>query len=78
MPEMVRYWQNGDTARAKLVTINGAYAMVIEGEKYPLWGFPRGPVLYGPLARLKNIAKNLIFNATWKLLEDKRPDKEIE
>ena len=78
MPEMVRYWQNGDTARAKLVTINGAYAMVIEGEKYPLWGFPRGPVLYGPLARLKNVAKNLVFNATWKLLEDKRPDKEIE
>ena len=78
LPEMVQYWKFGDAARAKLVTIDGAYAMLIEGEKYPLWGFPRGPVLYGPLARIKNLAKNLIFNATWELLEKNKPLNEIE
>ena len=75
---MVNYWKTGDMARAKLVTMeDGSYAMLIEGEKYPLYGFPRGPVLFGPLAKLKNLAKNLIFNQVWKMLEEKQTDEEI-
>lgn len=75
---MVQYWKTGDVARAKLVTMtDGSYAMLIEGEKYPLYGFPRGPVLFGPLAKLKFLAKNLIFNQTWKLLEEGKTQEEI-
>ena len=77
-PEMVQYWKTGDMARAKLVTLeDGAYAMVIEGEKYPLYGFPRGPVLFGALARLKHLGKNLIFNQAWKLLEEGKSNEEV-
>ena len=74
---MVQYWKNGDQARAKLITINGSYAMEIEGEKYPLWGFPRGPVLFGPLARLKKMTKELLFNHVWKLLDEGQTNEEI-
>ena len=78
LPEMVQYWKTGDVARAKLVTLkDGSYAMLIEGEKYPLYGFPRGPVLFGPLAKLKHLAKNLVFNHVWKMLEEKKSEEEI-
>ena len=78
LPPMVKYWQTGDSARAKLVTMkDGAYAMIIEGEKHPLYGFPRGPVLFGPLARLKFLAKNLVFNEVWRRLEIGQSEKEI-
>lgn len=77
-PEMVGYWKNGDMARAKLTTINGSYAMIIEGEKYPLWGFPRGPVLFGPLAELKHITKNLLFNETWRYLEEGKDEEGMD
>lgn len=75
---MVQYWKTGDMARAKLTTLkDGSYAMIIEGEKYPLYGFPRGPVLFGPLARLKYLVKNLIFNETWKLLEEGKSNEQV-
>ena len=75
---MVQYWKTGDLARAKLVILkDGEYAMVIEGEKYPLQGFPRGPVLFGPIARLKHLAKNLIFNQIWELLEQGKTNQEV-
>ena len=78
LPPMVQYWKTGDMARAKLVTLqDNSYAMLIEGEKYPLPGFPRGPVLYGPLAKLKFLAKNLVFNETWKLLEENKSEEEV-
>lgn len=78
LPEMVQYWKTGDVARAKLVVLpDGSYAMLIEGEKYPLYGFPRGPVLFGPLARLKHLAKSLLFNQVWKMLEEKKTIEEI-
>lgn len=78
LPEFVQYWKTGDVARAKLVTLeDGSYAMLIEGEKYPLYGFPRGPVLFGPLAKLKHLAKNLVFNHVWKMLEEKKSEEEI-
>lgn len=75
---MVNYWKTGDVARAKLVVLkDGSYAMLIEGEKYPLYGFPRGPVLFGPLARFKFLAKNLIFNEVWRRLEANQSEGEI-
>ena len=75
---MVQYWKTGDLARAKLVVLtDDSYAMLIEGEKYPLYGFPRGPVLFGPLAKLKHLAKNLMFNQTWKMLEEEKTPEEI-
>lgn len=78
LPPMVQYWKHGDMARAKLVTLDdGSYAMLIEGEKYPLLGFPRGPVLFGPLATLKHLAKNLVFNQVWKMLEEEQTNEEI-
>ena len=78
LPDYVQYWKTGDMARAKLTTLkDGAYAMIIEGEKYPLYGFPRGPVLFGPLAQLKYIVKNLIFNEIWKLLDEGKTNNEI-
>ena len=78
LPEMVNYWKTGDVARAKLVTLkDGAYAMLIEGEKYPLYGFPRGPVLFGPLSRIKFLSKNLIFNEIWRRLEENQSEEEI-
>src|SRR3990167_8883566 len=78
LPEMVQYWKTGDLARAKLTTLkDGSYAMIIEGEKYPLYGFPRGPILFGPLARLKHKGKNLIFNEVWKLLEEGKTNAEV-
>lgn len=75
---MVQYWKTGDLARAKLVILpDGSYAMIIEGEKYPLYGFPRGPILFGVVARLKYLVKNLIFNEIWKLLEEGKSNEEI-
>ena len=75
---MVQYWKTGDIARAKLVVLeDNSYAMLIEGEKYPLYGFPRGPVLFGPLAKLKHLGKNLLFNQVWKMLEEKQSEEEI-
>ncbi len=74
----MKYWKTGDKARAKLTTLeDGSYAMVIEGEKYPLYGFPRGAVLFGALARLKHMIKNLIFNEVWKLLEEGKTNEEV-
>ena len=78
LPEFVQYWKTGDKARAKLTTLkDGSYAMFIEGEKYPLYGFPRGPVLYGPLMRLKHMGKNLIFNKAWEMLEEGKSNEEV-
>ena len=75
---MVQYWKTGDLARAKLTSSKGgSYMMVIEGEKYPLYGFPRGPVLFGPLARLKQMAKDLIFNEVWRMLEEGNTKEEV-
>ena len=79
LPSFVQYWKTGDKARAKLTTLkDGAYGMVIEGEKYPLMGFPRGPVLFGPLAKLKFMIKNYIFNEVWRILEEGTNEEAME
>ena len=77
-PEMVQYWKHGDKERCKLVTLkDGSYGMIIRGEKYPLYGFPRGPMLFGPLMRLKYLGKNLVFNQPWRMLEEGKSSQEV-
>lgn len=67
---MVQYWLHKDAARAKVITgDDGVQRMEIEGEKYLYPGFPRGHVLMGPLASLKNKIKNRIFNEVFAELE---------
>ena len=79
---MVKYWKTKDFVEAKLTKKDGATIMVLDGEKYPIWGFPRGHLLipanekYGPLSILKHQIKNQIFNETWGKI-DKLPKEQI-
>lgn len=45
---MVKYWHKKEYVEAKLTTRDGATIMVMDGEKYPIWGFPRGHLLIPP------------------------------
>ena len=80
---MVHYWKNKDHVEAKLTKKDGATIMVLEGEKYPIWGFPRGHLLipanekYGPLSILKHQVKTQIFNEIWEKLEKDLPKEQI-
>ncbi|MCR4307173.1 MAG: hypothetical protein NUV80_01275, partial [Candidatus Berkelbacteria bacterium] len=69
--EMVRYWKTSDSVAAKLTQDkDGRYVLQMKGEKYAFPGFPRGSLLYGSLSPLKHKIKNLIFNDSWKKLEE--------
>ena len=69
-PEAVGYWKRGDSARAKVIhDKDGVLKMEIEGEKFLYNGFPRGHVLTGPLAILKNRVKNMVFNQAFAEIE---------
>ncbi len=69
-PEAVSYWKRNDVARARLTTApEGHFQMEVEGEKYPMAGFPRGHVLTGPLADLKHKVKNMVFNQVFEEME---------
>ena len=81
--DMVHYWKTKDYVEAKLTKKDGATIMVMEGEKYPMWGFPRGHLLipanekYGPLSILKHQIKNQIFNEAWDKLDKGIPKEQI-
>lgn len=76
--EMVNYWKHGDSVEAKVYkSKEGHYEMKMKGEKYPFMGYPRGILLYGKLSPLKHQIKTKIFNETWKMLEENRPEAEI-
>lgn len=68
---MVSYWKTKESVKAK-VTLDprGHYVMLMQGEKYPFPGFPRGQILFGGLSKLKHNIKNLFFNDSWAKLED--------
>lgn len=69
-PETVKYWEWGKARRARVVKgEDGSEQMEIEGEKYAYPGFPRGHLLYGPLAGLKKSIKERIFNEVFAELE---------
>jgi hypothetical protein len=77
-PPMVSYWQTKESVLAKVTTDeDGAYIMIMEGEKYPFPGFPRGVVLYKQLSKLKHEIKNQIFNDSWAKLEGGMPEQEV-
>jgi len=76
--EMVKYWQTKDAIEAKLTkSPEGHMVMMMDGEKYPFPGHPRGSLLFGKLSPLKHQIKNQIFNELWRLLEEKTPDAGI-
>ena len=72
---MVHYWKSKDAVEAKLTTKQGARILVMDGEKHPIYGFPRGHLLipanekYGSLSILKHQFKDQIFNKSWEKLE---------
>lgn len=74
-PESVQYWKTKDAARAKVTHAkDGSLQMVVEGEKYPIPGFPRGHVLTGPLASLKHKVKNMVFNQVFAEIDKMAKD----
>lgn len=75
--EMVSYWKKQGSVQAKVTEKDGVTIMIMEGEKYPFPGFPRGYLLFGKLSKLKHEIKNQIFNDSWAKLERKIPDEEI-
>lgn len=74
---MVHYWKVSDSAQAKVIEVDGALMMKIEGEKELFPGFPRSHSLFGSLSPLKHQIKNQIFNDSWKKLEDGVPHEQI-
>lgn len=75
---MVQYWKTAESAQAKVTTgKDGSLVMMIDGEKEPFPGFPRGHLLFGKLSKLKHEIKNQIFNDSWKMLEDGKSPEEV-
>lgn len=75
---MVKYWMTKDSTIAKVTKAkDGHYIMKMQGEKYDFPGYPRGALLYGKLSPLKHWIKNLIFNDSWKKLEEGVDEKDI-
>lgn len=75
---MVRYWKYKDSVEAKITTDkNGSTILVMRGEDYPILGFPRQHILYGPLSPLKHWLKNRIFNESWYELESGVGESEV-
>lgn len=69
-PEMVSWWKSKSAVQAKVTeSKDGSLVMLMEGEKYPFPGYPRGHLLYGTLSKLKHEIKNQIFNENWWRLE---------
>ena len=67
---MVKYWRTQNSVDAKLTKAkDGSQIMYMEGEDYPIQGFPRGFILFGSLSKLKHEIKDQIFNDSWKKLE---------
>lgn len=76
--DMVQYWKTKDSIPAKVTTAkDGSTIMLMQGEKFPFPGFPRGYLLYGKLSKLKHEIKNQIFNDSWAKLEKGVSDKEV-
>lgn len=77
--EMVSYWKKGAGGVNAKVTKSpdGSTIMVMEGEKYPFPGFPRGHILFGRLSKIKHEIKNQVFNESWAKLEANINKKDI-
>lgn len=63
-PKMVQYWKRGNGALARVKKSDkGHYEMQVQGESESMPGFPRGPVLFSSIGKLKHEIKTKIFNA---------------
>jgi hypothetical protein len=75
---MVSYWKFKEAVQAKIVKDkDGNQIMILEGEKYPIQGFPRSHILFGKLSPLKHHIKNQIFNDSWWSLERGEPKEDV-
>lgn len=75
---MVKYWLTQDSVEAKVYkSPKGHYEMKLKGEKYPMYGYPRGNLLFGKLSPLKHWIKNKVFNDVWAQLDKGTTDEEI-
>lgn len=62
-PAMVHYWLKGGPALARVKkNKKGHYEMQIKGETESMPGFPRGPVLFSSIGKLKHEIKTRVFN----------------
>lgn len=60
---MVKYWLRSDGALARVKkTDKGNYEMQVKGEDESMPGFPRGPVLFSSIGKLKHEIKTRVFN----------------
>lgn len=72
---MVHYWKNTDKTDAKRTEAeDGSFEMKVKGEKYPLAAFPRGHILFGPMAKLKEKVKDTVFNQIFAEMEKMKFD----
>jgi len=63
-PKFVSYWRKSKGALARVKKHDkGHYEMQVAGEDESMPGFPRGPVLFSSVGKLKHLAKTEIFNA---------------
>lgn len=63
-PPMVKYFLRTEGALARVKkNPKGGYEMQIEGEDESMPGFPRGPVLFSTIGKLKHEVKTRVFNA---------------
>ena len=77
-PEQVKYYKKTNKERAKVVHgEDGSLQMMVEGEKYPFPGFPRGHVLFGSLASLKKTMKQAVFNELAAVVPDMLPVEQM-
>ena len=75
---MVDYWKRQESVQAKVTeTEDGQTIMIMEGEKHPFPGFPRGHLLFGKLSKLKHEIKNQIFNESWWNLEKGAREEDV-
>src|SRR3990167_312098 len=75
---MVQYWKTKNSIPAKVTTNKqGEIIMIMEGEKEPFPGFPRGYLLFGSLSKLKHEIKTKLFNDSWWALEQNVPRETV-
>lgn len=80
----VQYWKTKEFVQAKVTKAkDGSTVMIMEGEKEPFPGFPRGHILipmqgkFAPLSILKHEIKNQVFNESWRKLEAGEKEEKI-
>lgn len=80
---MVSYWKKKDHVEAKLTEIDGVQTLVMQGEREPIKGFPRGHLLipsgeeHGDFSVLKHQVKQ-VFNRAWEHRDPKKAKEDLK